>query len=145
MLDTSADPKDELPEMFRDLGTLYERWVPPGELPREFAEQLDNAHEDRDIDERIMDLYAEALFAPVVIVEESPAIGRALGTLASQLPGAYIVEVYDSFPMLVAYETAVVLVWFAAGPAKGVKLAVTEATHEVIKPAVVERLGQAMA
>jgi hypothetical protein len=80
-------------------------------------------------------LVAEVLFAPVVIVEESDAVGRALGTiLAAVGPSACIAEGYGSTALLVLYEASLILVWFGAGPAKGVRDAAEQAARTVAQP-----------
>jgi hypothetical protein len=75
------------------------------------AEILPNLLRWSDRDPESADLAAQLVYAPVVIIEESPPIGRALGTLAWSGGGAVLVETGAGIGVLVAYGTAWALAW----------------------------------
>jgi hypothetical protein len=76
----------------------------------------------------------EIIFAPIVVVEQSDAAGRALGTLLSQGGAAYLADAHGSLVLVLAYEAILVLVWFASGPAIGLRNAATKAMEDASQP-----------
>jgi hypothetical protein len=82
----------------------------------------------------LQELISDVIFEPVVVVEESPGVTRALGTLVSQAGAAYVGTEYDSLFLLVAYETTLIVAWFVSGPAIGFREAAQEAAHTVGRP-----------
>lgn len=82
----------------------------------------------------LQELISDMIFEPVVVVERSPGVTRALGTLVSQAGAAYVGAEYDSLFLLVAYETTLIVTWFVSGPAIGFREAAREAAHTVGRP-----------
>ena len=66
-----------------------------------------------------------------MIVEQSPAVGRALGTLLTQGGAAYLAQTQGSPFLVIAYEATVIVVWFASGPLIGFREAAMEAAQTV--------------
>ena len=72
---------------------------------------------------------------PIVVVEESPASGTTLKALAGQ--GTVVVLIAEGKPFLaLAAEGAMFVVWFVAGPIKGLR----EAAHDATKTVATELL-----
>jgi hypothetical protein len=71
------------------------------------------------------------MFAPIVVVERSDAVGRAFGTLISGAGAACLGVVEDSMPLVVAYETTLIVAWFVAGPLIGLREGAKEAARSV--------------
>jgi hypothetical protein len=81
---------------------------------------------------------------PVVIVEHSPANGRSLLGLASQGATGYILIAEGKPFMALAVEAGIVIVWFIAGPVKGVREGLREAAHDATKTVMTEIIENAL-
>jgi hypothetical protein len=107
--------------------------IPSVDLPFMVSQLIQNESQDPDLSSPLL---AEVLFAPVVIVEESDPRGRAFGTLVTQaFPSyAYIAEGHGALGLIVLYETSLILLWFAGGPAQGLRDAAESAARKVSEP-----------
>jgi hypothetical protein len=133
------DPLGQAEDIAAELGVEVLRPVTASELPTDLHVFVPGGGSRSERGQ----LYSEVLFAPVVIVEESPAVGRALGTLLAQVPSyAYLVEGHDSWALLVLYEATLIMVWLVAGPARGVRDAAEAAARKVSEPVFEERFQE---
>jgi hypothetical protein len=73
---------------------------------------------------------------PIVIVEESPAIGRTLNQLLSQGAVAYVWIVEGKPILAVGGGALLVVVWFVSAPIAGSRRALEEAGYEATRDAV---------
>jgi hypothetical protein len=72
---------------------------------------------------------------PVVVVEESPAVGTTLTALVSQAGPAYILVAQGRPFLALAAEAGLVVVWFIAGPIQGAREGLREGTKVVVQEA----------
>ena len=91
----------------------------------------------------VVSLAYEVRDEPIVVLESSAPLGRALGGLASQ--GVALVALAAGGPLLaVVSEAALVLVWFAAGPVIGIREGLREASRESTRKVASEVMEQWM-
>ena len=81
---------------------------------------------------------------PVVVVEQSPAIGKSLAALVSQGGPAYILFAEGQPFLALAVEGALVIVWFVAGPVQGVREGLRDGAHDATKTVAHEVIETAL-
>lgn len=97
-------------------------------------------------DESIGVIIDEIWHAPVVVLESSPAAGKSLSSVGSQLVAAYIVLRSGHPGLVIAYESSLIVIWFVAGPVAGAKeglrRAAEETAYDVFKRWLEQRFGR---
>ncbi|UGS36764.1 hypothetical protein [Capillimicrobium parvum] len=81
---------------------------------------------------------------PVVVVEQSPALGKSLMALASQGGPGYILVAEGKPFLALAVEASLVVVWFIAGPIQGAREGLREATHDATRTVATEMIERAL-
>jgi hypothetical protein len=69
---------------------------------------------------------------PVLLVESSPVVSKALSGVASQALGAFIATKFGHPVLILPYEAGVAVLWFAAGPIIGAREALRRAAEDAV-------------
>jgi len=83
--------------------------------------------------ENVREVVQAVVHDPIVVTEESPAVGSTLLGLVSQAPPTYILMVEGRPFLALAYEGAFVAVWFLAAPVIGAREGLREGAREATR------------
>jgi hypothetical protein len=81
----------------------------------------------------VFEVVQAVVHEPIVVTEQSPAIGRSLLALIGQAPPGYILIVEGRPFLALAYEAGLFVVWFIAGPVRGAREGLREGVQEATR------------